>query len=156
MTSSKRHKTLTLVVGAGALLTALAAGSLIGGLGPTAPSADAVTLVLPSATATATSLPTPAPRATAAPTATAQPTRMPSLTRTAPARTPTSTPAPPAASPPAPAIVEYIVQRGDVLFGLAQRFNTTGDAIIALNPQINPESLTVGEVLRIPDDSSSR
>ena len=64
-------------------------------------------------------------------------------------------PALPAAAPaptvPAAAeILAYSVRQGDLLFALALRFNTSVEAIVALNPQINPDSLVIGDVLRIP------
>jgi hypothetical protein len=42
------------------------------------------------------------------------------------------------------------VQPGDRLLMLAQRFATSVEAIMALNPGINPDSLVVGDLLRIP------
>jgi peptidoglycan endopeptidase LytF len=44
----------------------------------------------------------------------------------------------------------YIVRAGDTLYGLAQRFNTTVNAIIALNPGINPNALQIGQTICIP------
>ena len=44
----------------------------------------------------------------------------------------------------------YIIQRGDTLFALAQRFGTSVSSIIALNPGINPNSLIVGQRICIP------
>lgn len=45
----------------------------------------------------------------------------------------------------------YIVQPGDTLFFIAQRFGTTVNAILAVNPQItNPNVLTVGQRICIP------
>jgi LysM repeat protein len=44
----------------------------------------------------------------------------------------------------------YTVQKGDMLFVLAQRFDTSVEAIMARNPGINPDSLVVGDLLRIP------
>jgi LysM repeat protein len=46
------------------------------------------------------------------------------------------------------------VGQGDLLYELALRFNTTVEAIVALNPQINPDSLVIGDVLRIPVGSA--
>lgn len=47
-------------------------------------------------------------------------------------------------------MLAYSVRKGDLLFDLAQRFNTSVDSLAALNPQINPDSLAIGDVLRIP------
>jgi spore coat assembly protein SafA len=45
----------------------------------------------------------------------------------------------------------YIIQPGDTLFIIAQRFNTTVDAILAANPQIsNPNLIFPGQVITIP------
>jgi peptidoglycan endopeptidase LytF len=44
----------------------------------------------------------------------------------------------------------YTIQRGDTLFALAQRFNTTVSAILALNPGLDPSSLQVGRIICIP------
>ncbi|MDX2141040.1 MAG: LysM peptidoglycan-binding domain-containing protein [Chloroflexota bacterium] len=52
---------------------------------------------------------------------------------------------------PAPAGgTTYTVQPGDTLFSIAQRFNTTIDAIIEANDLDNPNSLDVGQQLIIP------
>ncbi|HEU5098385.1 MAG TPA: LysM domain-containing protein [Roseiflexaceae bacterium] len=56
----------------------------------------------------------------------------------------------PAAPTSAAATFDYRVGAGDLLYDLAVRFNTTVEAIAALNPQINPDSLVIGDVLRIP------
>lgn len=46
----------------------------------------------------------------------------------------------------------YIVQPGDTLFFIAQRFNTTVNAILAVNPQItNPNLIFPGQVIMIPE-----
>jgi LysM repeat protein/O-antigen/teichoic acid export membrane protein len=64
------------------------------------------------------------------------------------------TPAP-AAPTPAAETFAYHVGQGDLLYELALRFNTSVDAIVALNPQINPDSLVIGDVLRIPVASAA-
>ncbi len=46
--------------------------------------------------------------------------------------------------------IPYIIQSGDTLFALAVRFNTTVNAILALNPGIIPERLFIGQTLCIP------
>lgn len=46
---------------------------------------------------------------------------------------------------------EYVVQRGDTLFAIAQRFGTTVQAILDANPAItNPDLIQVGQVIIIP------
>jgi len=52
--------------------------------------------------------------------------------------------------PPAPGYITYIVQPGDTLAGLAQRFGTTVQELAALNSIVNPDLIYVGQSLRIP------
>jgi O-antigen/teichoic acid export membrane protein/LysM repeat protein len=59
----------------------------------------------------------------------------------APPNAPTAVPVP---------YVEYTVQPGDILFRIAQRQGVAMEEIIAINDIPNPESLVVGQVLRIP------
>lgn len=51
---------------------------------------------------------------------------------------------------PTSSVIEYVVQPGDLLGQIARRFGTSVRAIVELNPGINPDSLRVGAVLRIP------
>lgn len=44
----------------------------------------------------------------------------------------------------------YTIRAGDTLFQIAQRFNTTVQAILAANPGIAPESLYVGQGICVP------
>ena len=50
----------------------------------------------------------------------------------------------------------YTIVPGDTLFALAQRFNTTVQAIINANPGIDPNSLQVGRMICIPVAPGSR
>jgi LysM repeat protein len=50
---------------------------------------------------------------------------------------------------PVPGEFEYTVQWGDTLYSLALRFNTTVDAIVALNGLQNASYIRVGQVLKI-------
>jgi LysM repeat protein len=55
-----------------------------------------------------------------------------------------------AGAPPTDGFQSYIVQRGDTLRIIANRFGTTVTAILALNPQIvNPNLIYPGQVVRI-------
>jgi LysM repeat protein len=58
------------------------------------------------------------------------------------------TPAPTAAPPPPQQT--YVVQQGDTLAAIAQRFGTTVAAIQAANGIANPDEILVGQVLVIP------
>ncbi|MFZ5966216.1 MAG: DUF1496 domain-containing protein [Bacillota bacterium] len=52
--------------------------------------------------------------------------------------------------------VDYMVQPGDTLWSIAVKFNTTLDALSALNPHINPSVLYVGQRIRIPSNDTNR
>jgi LysM repeat protein len=100
------------------------------------------TVALPAAVATTYFPPTPPP------------TRLPRATLTATAPPATDTPIPttvPATAPPTitPTITTYVVQEGDTLTSIAQRFGTTIDAIIAAN-NLPSTVITIGQVLVIP------
>ena len=45
----------------------------------------------------------------------------------------------------------YTVMAGDTLFSLANRYNTTVQAILAINPGLDPNNLRVGQIICIPD-----
>jgi peptidoglycan endopeptidase LytF len=59
---------------------------------------------------------------------------------------PSSTPGP----VPCPGGTLYTIRAGDTLFALAQRYNTTVDAILRANPGIDPNNLRVGQIICIP------
>lgn len=44
----------------------------------------------------------------------------------------------------------YTIRAGDTFFSLAGRFNTTVDAIIAANPDVDPDALEIGQQICIP------
>jgi len=76
------------------------------------------------------------------PTATKQP---------APTNSPTSSPAATAApTDNASAYIEYTVQKGDLLNDIAKKYSVTTKEILAINQISNADSLTVGQVIRIP------
>jgi len=77
---------------------------------------------------------------------------VPSATNTPPTVVP-ATEAPVAAEPTtvqAPGFVEYTIQRGDILKTIAEKYQVTIQDILAVNEIPNPDSLTVGSVIRIP------
>lgn len=42
-----------------------------------------------------------------------------------------------------------VIQRGDTLFRIARRYNTTVEAILELNPGLDPNNLTIGQQIRV-------
>jgi LysM repeat protein len=52
--------------------------------------------------------------------------------------------------------ITYIIQTGDTLAGLAYRFNTTTDAILAKNKIADKNKLTAGDKLTIPVNIATR
>jgi len=47
----------------------------------------------------------------------------------------------------------YTIKSGDTLYLLAIRYNTTVEAIMAINPGINPNNLQIGQVICIPQST---
>jgi peptidoglycan DL-endopeptidase LytF len=108
---------------------------------PTAVAGAEPTAVDDLPTAASQPVPTNAPIATlepAEPTATSQPE--PTSAPTATAETIGET----------AAYIEYTVQKGDLLNDIAKKHNVTTKDILAINQISNADSLTVGQVLRIP------
>ena len=67
------------------------------------------------------------------------------------AATPTPEAAPTPLPSPTPRVTQYVVQPNDTLWDIAIRFGlTTLDPLIAVNHGINPDFLSVGQVLNIP------
>jgi len=58
----------------------------------------------------------------------------------------------PGAAPPQcpPGSTTYVIRAGDTLFSIAQRFNTTVDRLLQLNPGIDPNNLRVGQIICVP------
>jgi peptidoglycan endopeptidase LytE len=63
---------------------------------------------------------------------------------------------PPPATPPADSGQTYYVKKGDTLRKIAEKFGTTVDALLKLNPAItNPNLIYVGQAIKIPSGASS-
>jgi LysM repeat protein len=134
-----------LIVGAGAALVlgaagiAVASGVIDAGTAEASPTTSAAPTASPTPTATLRPTPSPTVEATASPTAV--PTPVP---------TPAATPAPTPAPTPPPAQTTYVVQEGDTLAAIAQRFGTTVEALQAANGIEDPNEIIIGQVLVIP------
>lgn len=50
----------------------------------------------------------------------------------------------------------YRIKSGDTLYKLAQTYNTTVEAIMKLNPGINPKNLQIGQMICIPEEKSMK
>ncbi len=61
-----------------------------------------------------------------------------------------TTPVEPVYVPPVQTSSTYIVQKGDVLSKIAQKFNTTTATLISINNLTNPDVLYVGQELKVP------
>jgi len=143
---SRRWRTATLLVAASVLVLALASAT---GL-----------FALNRLEGAAVAEPTPSPVATRAadPTASARPTRTPRPTaRPRPTRTPRPTPTPtPTATPTAtPRAVEtwtYVVADYDSISAIAQRYGSTTETLLDLNPQYrdNPNFVVEGDRVVVP------
>ena len=48
----------------------------------------------------------------------------------------------------------YVIQRGDTLFSIARRFNTTVDALAQANGIVNPANILWGQQIRIPGEQA--
>ncbi|MSU02855.1 LysM peptidoglycan-binding domain-containing protein, partial [Tissierella sp. DSM 105185] len=48
----------------------------------------------------------------------------------------------------------YTIKSGDTLYNLAIKYNTTVEAIMKLNPGINPNNLQIGQVICIPQGTT--
>lgn len=67
-----------------------------------------------------------------------------------------SAPAPsPTPIPPSSAYVTYVVQPGDTLSGIAQRFGTTYQTLASLNGISDPDLIYAGQTIKIPENNSS-
>lgn len=56
---------------------------------------------------------------------------------------------------PSPTPFTYTVKSGDTTGQIAQKFNVTLYALMAANPNVNPNSISVGQTLKIPSQPNS-
>ena len=56
---------------------------------------------------------------------------------------------------PTPTPFTYIIQAGDTMGALAQKFGVSLDALVAANPTISPNAMPVGAALLIPTDKDN-
>ena len=56
---------------------------------------------------------------------------------------------------PSPTPFTYTIQAGDTLSALAQKFGVPLDALIAANPNVSPNAMSVGQTLLIPTDENN-
>ena len=63
-----------------------------------------------------------------------------------------TSPAPPS---PAPQYITYVIQPGDTLSGIAQRFDTTVGTLAELNGISDPDKIYAGNTLRVPENNSA-
>jgi LysM repeat protein len=144
---ARRAPRAPLMLGTGAAVVLGAAGIAVASgvidLGPGGGSPTATLGASANATPTPVASPTATPRATPSPTVvpTASPTAVP---------TPAPTPAPTPVPTPAPTQTTYVVQEGDTLAEIAQRFGTTVEALQAANGIEDPNQIVIGQVLVIP------
>ena len=56
---------------------------------------------------------------------------------------------------PSPTPFTYTVQAGDTMSEIAERFQVSLDSLQAANPEISPNTMSVGQVLKIPSDPAN-
>ena len=107
--------------------------------------------VRPAGTADATEEPTATPEPADTPEPVATPTQPPPTPQPTPVATPEPTPAsePTPTSEPAAAI-EYEIVAGDTLSDIAVTFDVTVEAILELNPGLDPAALQIGQTILVP------
>ncbi len=95
--------------------------------------------------------PTIIPSPTTTPTELLLPTIVP--TDTAVPNTPTPFPTP--TNTPEPTPIVYQIQEGETLLGIAIAQGTTTEAILALNPDLRPEALQIGQAIILPPKTTN-
>lgn len=76
-------------------------------------------------------------------------TQPPAATTTAPATTTRPATTRPATTAAAPVAEFYVIEAGDTLAVIADRYDTTVEELLVLNPDIDPVSLTIGQRIRV-------
>jgi len=56
---------------------------------------------------------------------------------------------------PSPTPFTYTIKSGDTLSQIAQKFNISLNALTAANPNVNPNSMSIGQVIKIPSTSQN-
>lgn len=115
---------------------------------PTATQPPAGLAAAEAATATPTTAPGPQPSPTATATTVPADTATPTIPPV-PTATPTPVPPSPTPTPTHPITNTYVVQLGDTLYTLARRYNTTVERIVQDNNIADPNTIRVGQVLKI-------
>ncbi|WP_346910116.1 LysM peptidoglycan-binding domain-containing protein [Faecalicatena orotica] len=60
----------------------------------------------------------------------------------------------PTPTPPAQNYITYVIQPGDTLSGIAQRYGTTYQTLATLNGITNPNLIYAGQTIRVPEDGA--
>ena len=115
---------------------------------PAPPGATEVSVATPTLVPTGEMPPELTLTLAASPTTAVTPTATSTSPPGVPTHTPTPTPTTPPGTPGAPTV--HVVQRGENLFRIALRYNTTVGAIAAANNIRNPQLIYVGQRLTIP------
>ena len=83
-----------------------------------------------------------------------EPATTPSVATTAASTTttaPGATPPPAETTPTATAAVStYTIEAGDTLQTIADQYGTTVEELLALNPDVDPTALQIGQTIRVP------
>ena len=56
---------------------------------------------------------------------------------------------------PSPTPFTYTIKSGDTLSQIAQKFNVSLNALTAANPNVNPNSMSIGQTIKIPSNSQN-
>lgn len=110
---------------------------------------NGVVRVVPTNTAAVSATATPTPPVTRTPAATTTAAATPGASPS-PSASPSPAGSPTASATPAAGPRTYVVRSGDTLSSIAAEHGTTVEAIVALNPGLEPNTLQVGAEIRLP------